>query len=964
MRSKINRFLTGIIFWGVFSVFSFKAAAQGTSGIIKGSVQDEAGKPLAGAIIKAQPSGKTTLSNESGNYILHLKSGHYEISFSFIGYKKTSKKITVLSGQQQELSAKLSTQVQDKELEEVLVVGSRNPKRSATDGAVPIDIIPLKQITGHLGQLDVTQMLTFLAPSFNSVRQSLGDGTDHVDPAQLRGLGSDQVLVLVNGKRYHQTSLVNVNGTVNKGTSGTDLNSIPASSIDHIEILRDGAAAQYGSDAIAGVINIVLKKNSGLSVNASYGENITSYDKYYSWNKLNKSAQRPNHVNAQDGKNSQLAINYSIPLKKGFLNITGEYLYRGSTNRSGLYGGQLWPKVNGVDKSDSINTAKGLTRDNFDIQVGNSEMKSIGGVVNFGYPIGKDHEFYANAIINHKNGYAKGLYRYPYTIAAGQSNFPTSNSSSATAAALVLELYPIGFLPQENTRIEDYSLSTGLKGNILGWKYDLSETFGYNSFVFLVNHSVNYTQAFLSGMTASELQTSFNSGKTSLYQSVSSLDFSKSHPILQGLNTALGIEYRIDGYGIKAGEKNSYANLTSDNNLAAAAGAQVFSGFLPSNAGNWSRSNIAIYSDNELDVTKKWLISGALRLEHYSDFGTTLNYKISTRYKLTDWLSFRGAASSGFRAPSLQQEHYSKVTTLFTTINGELTPVQSGTFTNDSKIASILGIPKLKQETSQSYSLGLSATPIKGLDITIDAFQTNINNRIILSNSFSGGTNAELTSELYEAGASTASVFANAIDTRSKGIEGVISYTLKIDQNQSLNFSLAHSSLRNRVRRGSDGKIIIHASETLENSGQISSYFTRADQSRIEAYSPQTKDIFMVQYKNRRFSSMLRISYFGKVSSWADSTSGANISANSFDGGTKESLDQTFKGKILSDLSFSYKISKGINFTVGANNLLDVYPDKIKHYGNTSTGRFTYSRAVSQFGTNGRYVFSKLSLDL
>jgi iron complex outermembrane receptor protein len=516
--------------------------------------------------------------------------------------------------------------------------------------------------------------------------------------------------------------------------------------------------------------------------------------------------------------------------------------------------------------------------------------------------------------------------------------------------------------------VRDYSVTAGIRGKVGGWNADLSQTYGYNAYTYLVSNSANYTQAYLPGITSSQLQTSFNSGQTNTYQATTNLDVSKNHPVLGGLNTALGAELRVDGYGIKAGELNSYANLTTDKALAGIAGAQVFAGFLPDNAGSWNRTSFALYSDNELNISSRWLLGAALRYEHFSDFGSTLTYKFTTRYKLTDWLSLRAATSTGFRAPSLQQEHYSKVTTQFITVTSggvsSLVPVQAGTFTNDSKIAQILGIPQLKQETSHSYSAGATAKIAKGLDLTIDAFQIDINNRIILSNAFNGGSDATLNDALTNAGAATASVFANAIDTRSRGIEGVLNYTKNWGSKQSLILTLAHSSLQNRVRRGDNGQIIIHGSDVLVNSGQLSKYFNRADQARIETYSPQTKDVFTAQYKYSKYSALLRLSYFGEVSYWADTTKGAQLTANPFDGNKVETLDQTFGGKLLTDISLSYSPVKIATITIGANNLFDVYPDKQTHYTNTSSGRFTYSRAVSQFGFNGRYLFARLSVNL
>lgn len=948
-----------LLFAGFLFLTILTTSAQNSG--VKGIVKDASGNPLSGATIKIDK--KTTLSDNDGNYSVTVPSGSYQLTVSYVGQVSQTIPVTIRENNttQQDITL-VSAAISQ---EEIVVVGSRNPKRTATDAAVPIDVIPLKSLANEVGQLDLTQLLTYLAPSFNSVRQSLGDGTDHIDPAQLRGLGPDQVLVLVNGKRYHQSSLVNVNGTVNRGTVGTDLNSIPASSIDRIEILRDGAAAQYGSDAIAGVINIVLKKRTGLIINGSFGENVTSYDKNYAWNRLNPSNQLPRSKSLTDGENFQASVNYGVPLKKGYLELSGEYLKRGSSNRTGLYTGQLWPKVNGVDRSDSINSAKGITRDKFDLRLGNSKIEGGGFVVNFGYPVNDRLEVYLTGIANFKNGNAGGLYRYPYTIGVGgSSNFPASNPSAATAAATVLSLYPYGFLPQENSKVRDYDATAGIRGKLGAWNLDVSETFGANSYEYLVANSVNYTQAYSSGVTGDQLQTEFNSGKTKTYQAITNVDFSKNHDVLAGLNTALGGEFRVDNYAIVAGELNSYNNQTTDHLLDGAAGAQVFAGFLPASAGSWSRTSFALYSDNELDISKNWLLSGALRFENYSDFGSTLNYKVASRYKVTNWFTLRGAASSGFRAPSLQQEHYSKVTTLFITINGDLVPVQGGTFTNDSKIAQILGIPKLKQETSHSYSLGAAFAIAKGFDLTVDAYQIDINNRIILSNTFSGGNNPDLKAALNTAGASTASVFANAINTRSRGLEGVLSYNFKFGKNQSLNFSLAHSSIQNRLRRNANDDIIIHASEVLVNSGQLSKYFNRADQSRIESQSPQTKDILSAQYKIGKFGTLLRVAYFGKVTSLADSTGGANLAANAFDNNAIESLDQTFSAKAITDLSFSYTINKTVTVNIGANNLFDVYPDRQTHYTNTSSGRFTYPRAVSQFGYNGRYVFGRVTLNL
>ncbi|WP_207493908.1 TonB-dependent receptor [Aridibaculum aurantiacum] len=957
MNVQASSSLKGLVLIIIFSLTLVIANAQNIS--TTGTVRDASGNTLSGATVFIEETKNTVVADSDGTFRLSLPAGTYTLVVSYVGQATQRVSVNISNNTTVLPAISLATVAN---ANTVVVVGSRNPKRSAIETAVPVDVIPLAQITGQVGQLDLSQLLSFLAPSFNSVRQTLGDGTDHIDPAHLRGLGPDQVLVLVNGKRYHQSSLVNVNGTVNRGTVGTDLNSIPASSIERVEILRDGASAQYGSDAIAGVINIVLKKRTGLSLSTTYGQHISSYDKNYAYNRLNPNNQLPGKVNANDGENYQATLNYGFNLKKGYLNLSAEYLRRGATNRSGLYTGQIWPSVNGRDVSDSINAAKGLTRDDFDLRLGNSRIEGGGVVANFAYPINDNLEVYAYALANGKNGNAAGLYRYPNSIRVGGS-FPSSNSSSAAAAAAVRALYPNGFLPEQNSRVRDYSASAGIRGKLGSWRFDASETFGANTYTYLVDNSVNYTQAYLPGITPQQLQTSFNSGKTRTWQSITNLDLSKNHDVLEGLNTAVGAEFKVDGYGIEAGEFNSYANLTTDRGLASIAGAQVFAGFLPESAGTWTRRSFALYSDNELDITKKWLVSAALRFENFSDFGSTLNYKVASRYKLADWLSLRGATSSGFRAPSLQQQHYSKVTTQFITINGQLVPVQAGTFTNDSKIAQILGIPQLKQETSISYSLGATSRLARGLELTVDAYQVDINNRIILSNAFDGGTDPALTAELNNAGANRASVFANGINTRSRGLEAVLSYAVKLGGKHNLNVTLAHSTVQNRVRRDENDKVIIHGSDVLINSGQLGRYFNRLDQSRIETQSPQNKQILSLQYRVGKFGTLLRFSRFGSTTFLADTTGGAALVVNGFTG-QRETLDQRFSGKTLTDLSFTYDINKRFAINVGANNLFDVYPDVQEHFNSTSSGRFTYSRAVSQFGYNGRYVYGRLTFNL
>ena len=838
------------------------------------------------------------------------------------------------------------------ELEKVIVTGTRRKGRTNIMSAAPVDVIPMASITKEIGQTDLNQILSFVAPSFQSTRQTISDGSDHIDPAQLRGMGSDQVLVLINGKRRHQSALVNVNGTVNRGQVGTDLSAIPPTAIERVEVLRDGAAAQYGSDAIAGVINVILKKQVGkLGGSFSYGENVSSYDKNYALEKLNN--KPVSNTNVRDGGVFQAGLNYGFHLgSKGFLNVSGEYDLRQASNRVGTYTGQIYPSVNGVNKDDSIMAARGTNKNTVDMRIGNSRVSSGAVIFNGEYNLSSTWKFILFGGYSKKNGESAGFYRYP-------SGIPGSKGSGGTYTNNVLTFYPNGFLPLIKTNIQDYSLSGGLVGKLGGWDASLTNTFGENTFDYTIDHSLNYTQF----AVTSTPQTKFNAGGIKFLQNTVNADISRSFDVLSGLNLAFGSEFRIDQYGQKAGEEASYKNY--DTASKAASGAQVFSGFLPANAGTHSRNAFALYADAELDITKRWLFGAALRYENYSDFGSTLRYKLTTRYKLADWLVVRGGVSTGFRAPSMQQRFYAKTNTVFVSQQGgPLTPVDAGTFINDSKAAQLLGIPKLKQETSINYSAGIALNPLKGLEVTVDGYYVKIDNRIILTNNFNGGNNAALTSQLNAAGANTANFFTNAVNTSYKGVEAVVSYNTHIDRSD-LRFTLAGNFMKNRVEKGPDGKPIIHASDVLINSGQLGNYFNREDQSRFEVAAPANKISYMFNYRLAKFTAMLRATTFGKVT-YLDGANifAQNMVANAFDGNKVEATDQVFSSKTITDLSFGYDIMKGMTFTLGASNLFDVYPDKQTHSANVSAGRFIYSRRVQQMGFNGRFLFARVSFSL
>lgn len=924
-------------------------------GTVTGTVKDADGNALANASVIVQAGKLGTRTESDGTFSLSLPAGTYVLIASFAGKVLDQKTITLTAGGTATADFILANAG---DLEGLMVIGSRSMSRTKTQTAVPVDVIPLEQVVNEVGQIDLNQILTYVAPSFQSARQTVADGTDHVDPAQLRGLGTDQVLVLINGKRRHQSALVNVNGTVNRGQVSTDLSAIPPSAIERIEILRDGAAAQYGSDAIAGVINLVLKKKvEVLSGDISFGQNITTYEKNYAYFKTRGNSQSPD-VTMNDGEIVKGALNYGFNLgSRGYLNLSAEASKRNATNRTGTYtdviypGAAAYPGAN-YYKDDSIMGRRGQTRNDFDMRIGASEMKTVAEFLNGSFKINDDWNISLFGGHSQKNGDAAGTYRYPNAFAGASGN-------GGLYKTQILSVYPNGFLPLIQTDIRDYSFSVGLNGKLGKWMGSISNTYGTNKFDYHVANSINYSQF---AVTATP-QTEFDAGGIKNVQNTINLDATRKFHVRDGLNFAWGAEFRTESYGQTAGEEASYKNYNTAG--GAAAGAQVFAGFLPENEGTHSRNAFSLYTDLELDLTKRLQLGGALRYENYSDFGNTLNYKFTALFNVVENFSLRGSASTGFRAPSMQQRFYARTSTLFITdpVTSQLVPVQAGTFTNDSEPAQILGIPKLKEETSQNYSIGFTTKPVTGLEITMDAYMVDIKDRIILTNNFTGGNDPLLQEQLKAAGASTANFFSNAVDTKAKGLEAVISYHTRFGKH-SLRATLAGSFIENEVAKDDSGKVIIHASEILIASGQLQNYFNREDQSRFEVASPQSKASFMINYRYQKFAAMLRFSHFGKVT-YMDGVKffQPNIVMNQFTG-VVESTDQEFDPKTTTDITLSYDFAKAFTVSLGAQNIFDVYQDKHSHSSNMAAGRFVYSRRVSQMGYEGRYVFARLAFNI
>lgn len=609
------------------------------------------------------------------------------------------------------------------------------------------------------------------------------------------------------------------------------------------------------------------------------------------------------------------------------------------------------------------------------MRVGQSKLGSGQVFMNSEFDISSSVRGYAFGGISYRSGNAGGFYRRP-----NQSRTSTS-------------LYPNGFLPEIASDVIDLSLAAGFKGKVGNVNYDISNTFGQNTFDYTIKNTANASML-------SSMQREFRAGGLGFLQNTVNADFDTKFDWLQGFNMAFGGEVRLERYKIESGEEASWALYDINGNIQTLetpaslkptdfmgatrpGGAQVFPGFRPENALKKGRSSVAAYLDTELDVTNRWLVSAAFRFENYSDFGSTFNYKIASRYKLTDHINIRAAHSTGFRAPSLQQIYFNATATQF--VGG--TAYEVGTFSNNSEVADILGIPQLKQEESNSFSAGFTAKiPSINLTFTVDGYYIKIKNRVVLTDQFSrppgifpvGSPEYNLQKGFDQANATAATFFANAIDTQTKGIEGVISHRLKISEKVTLNSDLAATvSKTNRVGD-------IHGSDILIQAGQVNRYYSETSRVYLEEAVPRFKVSLNNALELNNFSILVRNVYFGKVTdpNTTDVNGDGIVNSNMVNGKEVPVEHPVWGGKVITDLSIGYKFTKGLRLTIGANNLFDIYPDKnygpkslktpsVDASGNpinsidlSNQDQFVYSRNISQFGMNGRFLFVRMNLSL
>jgi iron complex outermembrane receptor protein len=619
------------------------------------------------------------------------------------------------------------------DLAEIVVTGTRVEDRSRLDTLAPVDVLTSEALETQ-GSTELAEALSTLAPSLNFPRPSITDGTDHIRPATLRGLAPDQALVLVNSKRRHQSALVNVNGSVGRGSAAVDLNAIPIAAIERIEVLRDGASAQYGSDAIAGVINIRLREaREGGAASVTFGQYETDVE------------TARDSRSESDGATLTASVWGGLELgAEGFLTLTGEYRDRDPTSR-----GDTDPRLPTLTPPEAPRVTS---------RYGDAQVEDITFYANAGVPLANDWEVYGWAGFQQRDGESAA--------------FPRLRNNPNNVASV----YPNGFLPIIATDIQDVTAAWGLRGALGGWDADASLVYGLNDLGYRTENSIN-------GTLGATSPTSFDSGGFDYDQLVLNFglvrgfDWGAAGPA----NVAVGLEARQESFSITAGEVASYVNggLGAP---GAAPGAQGFPGFQPSNEVDEDRTAVGLYADVESQLSQRFLGSVALRVEDYSDFGSNVTGKVSGRYDFTESFALRSTVSTGFRAPGLQQAFFTSTATNF--IAG--VPFEVGTFPATSQIAGVLGASELDAEESVNYSLG-AVFRAGAFEATIDGYLIEIEDRVVLSENLGGRADIDALLQPFNVG--RARFFINGVDTETTGIDLVLRYAIVGDTSGRWDFT-------------------------------------------------------------------------------------------------------------------------------------------------------------------------------
>ena len=851
----------------LFSMFAAQSQTTITGKVLENS-SDEA---LIGATVVILGTSIGTITDFNGDFSLRVNELPVTLEIGYTGYRT----LALVVENDKALTINLSPGLA---IDEVVVVGTRGRARTVLSSPVPIDNINAAELR-RSGQETVEQMINYRVPSYNSTNQTISDATAHFDPSELRNLGPSRTLVLINGKRKNQSALVYVNDTPGKGEVGTDMKSVPASAIERVEVLRDGASAQYGSDAIAGVINIVLK-DSPTDGSVAVGGGVTTEG---------------------DG------VQYSADLNKGFklgaagyVNLTGSYYHQDETNRAGEPGKDDLFGIDGTNPWVQANPDLGMT-------IGQPKYDKISLAANMGTKYSDNKgKFYAFGTYTFRDGESYALYRAPYWI--------TDDFGLLTPSGQAYN----GFQPTFETNVNDFSVSIGNQYTFGGWNTDVSFTHGSSAVDYTIGNSINPS---LEGASP----TSFDAGAYKFGNTIGNIDISKT---FEQFTVAFGTEVRGETFKVTEGQEESYIN----------GGVQSFPGLRPQNALEEDRTNVGVYLSADWDATEKFLIGGAVRYENYSDFGDNVSWKLNTRYLIGDNVgAIRASVSTGFRAPSLHQIYLSNVQTL---VSGG-TISNQGTFNNVSEVIRGLGIGALDAEKAFNITVGATVRVTDQFSIAADYYNIDLDNRVLFTGEIGSDGDPTTTNAVEEVlianDVTSIKFFVNAMDTRTSGIDLVLNYdNIEIGSSSKLDLLFAMNYNKTEIQ----GQIQTPA--TLAASGY--EIFNRKEQSRVTTARPDLKATLGANIDLGNFDVTLNNTYFGEVT-WQH--------------GSDPLKDQTFGGKVLTDLILGYDATDKLRLSLVVNNLLDVYPDEIDTKGDVVTdlgGRFRYPWEVNQFGFNGRII--------
>jgi iron complex outermembrane receptor protein len=891
-------------------------------GAIRGKVVDSTGAPIPGALVAVERTAIRGQANSSGSYtLLAVPAGARTVRAQIIGFAPITVEVTVRANETITQDITLTRSAVQLAAVDV-VVGSRASHRAADEIAVPVDIIPAEVITQQ-GTSELASILSNVSPSVNFPRQSVTDADDIVRPFTMRGLSPDHTLVLVNGVRRHRSALVHTFAFGEPaGATGVDLNAMPASAIERMEVLRDGASAQYGSEAIAGVLNLVIKDGQFAPfVNADFGRYIV---KDY----------------PDDGETFNVNGGWGLKLGRGSLGLFGEYRNRQPTNRA-------WPEaadqITAGDADEVDENGKIIKKNNPVKQpnhhLGDGLANDALTFANLRVPINASgtSELYGFGGYTHRIGTGNGFYRQGLS----DRNWP--------------QIYPEGFLPEFRPTVVDWSAATGVRGAANGWNYDLSASYGHNLFDYQLRHTLNAslgpclttacapgldgvlgnaddpgipnsTHFFAGGLRAGELGLSASVAKY--------VDLGLPNAV----NVAVGATFRRESFTLVPGEKGSWIQGGHLNQFGdpAPPGSQVFSGFLPSTAADESRNNTGAYLDLETDLTKQLLVNAAARFEDYSDFGSKLSSKLAMRFQPATQLVIRAAFSTGFRAPSLAQSFYGSRITNFRLdpATGKQAPFEVGIFPVSSDVAQALGSRPLKAETSLNYSAGFAWSPTDQFNVTVDGYLIDLHDRILLTG-FIGGDSVEKILASRNLPITSAQYFTNIIDTRTKGVDLTANYRTIISGASALTLSLGANFTTNRI---ADERAL---PPQLEGTGaELVDKFATI---QIEKERPDSRGTLTANYTRGQTDFLARTSYYGKFHSAP---------------GLCDTCDQLFGAKTLFDLEGGYRF-RGVRWALGVRNLFDTYPDK--NTLDNGYGIFPWAGA-SPFGYNGRFVYARAEM--